>query len=44
MTAKYIVVLFRMYGVHDVVFGLMAIAITVTAFHTLIAGDRDWAQ
>ncbi len=31
MTAKYIVVLFRMYGVFNVVFGLMAIAITVTA-------------
>jgi hypothetical protein len=32
MTAKYIVVLFRMYGVYNVVFGLMAIAIVVTAF------------
>ena len=32
MAAKYIVVLFRMYGVFNVVFGLMAIAITVTAF------------
>jgi hypothetical protein len=32
MTAKYIVVLFRMYGVFNVLFGLMAIAITVTAF------------
>ena len=32
MTAKYIVVLFRMYGVFNLVFGLMAIAITVTAF------------
>lgn len=32
MTAKYIAVLFRMYGVFNVVFGLMAIAITVTAF------------
>jgi hypothetical protein len=32
MTAKYIIVLFRMYGVFNVVFGLMAIAITLTAF------------
>jgi len=32
MTAKYIVVLFRLYGVFCLVFGLMAIAITVTAF------------
>jgi hypothetical protein len=32
MAAKYMVVLFRMYGVFNVVFGLMAIAITVTAF------------
>jgi hypothetical protein len=32
MTAAYIVVLFRMYGVFNVVFGLMAIAITVTAY------------
>ena len=32
MTAKYIVLLFRMYGVFNLVFGLMAIAITVTAF------------
>ncbi len=32
MTAGYIAVLFRMYGVFNVVFGLMAIAITVTAF------------
>jgi hypothetical protein len=39
MTAKYIVVLFRMYGVFNVVFGLMAIAITVTAFRR---GER-WA-
>ncbi len=31
-TAKYIGVLFRMYGVYGVAFGLMAIAITVTAF------------
>jgi hypothetical protein len=39
MTAKYIVVLFRMYGVFNVVFGLMAIAITVKAFRH---GER-WA-
>ncbi len=39
MTAKYIVLLFRMYGVYCAVFGLMAIAITVTAFRR---GER-WA-
>jgi len=39
MTARYIAVLFRMYGVFNVVFGLMAIAITVTAFRR---GER-WA-
>ena len=39
MTAEYIVVLFRMYGVFNVVFGLMAIAIAVTAFRR---GER-WA-
>ena len=39
MTAAYIGVLFRMYGVFNVVFGLMAIAITVTAFRR---GD-GWA-
>jgi hypothetical protein len=39
MAAKYIVVLFRMYGVFNVVFALMAIAITVTAFRR---GER-WA-
>lgn len=39
MAAKYMVVLFRMYGVFNVVFGLMAIAITVTAFRR---GER-WA-
>jgi len=39
MTAKYLVVLFRMYGVFNLVFGLMAIAITVTAFRR---GER-WA-
>jgi hypothetical protein len=32
LTAAYITVLFRMYGVFNVVFGLMAIAIAVTAF------------
>ncbi|HEU5256200.1 MAG TPA: hypothetical protein VFU28_09430 [Vicinamibacterales bacterium] len=39
MTARYIEVLFRMYGVFNVVFALMAIAITVTAFRR---GD-GWA-
>jgi len=39
MTARYIIVLFRMYGIYTVVFGLMASAITVTAFRR---GDR-WA-
>jgi hypothetical protein len=39
MTARYIAVLFRMYGVFNVAFGLMAIAITVTAFRR---GER-WA-
>jgi hypothetical protein len=39
MTAGYIEVLFRMYGVFNVVFGLMAIAITVTAFRR----DDGWA-
>lgn len=39
MTARYIAVLFRLYGVFNVVFGLMAIAITVTAFRR---GER-WA-
>lgn len=38
-TAKYIAVLFRLYGVFCVVFGLMAIAIAVTAFRR---GER-WA-
>jgi len=32
MTAGYISVVFRMYGVFNVVFGLMSIAITVTSF------------
>jgi len=47
MAAQYIEVLFRMYGVFNVVFGLMAIAIAVTAFRrgerwawwTLLAGN-----
>ena len=39
MTARYIGVLFRMYGVFNVAFGLMAVAIAVTAFRR---GDR-WA-
>ena len=39
MTAKYIDVLFRMYGVFNVAFGLMASAIAVTAFRR---GD-SWA-
>jgi hypothetical protein len=32
MTAEYLVVLFRMYGVFNAIFGFMAIAITVTSF------------
>jgi hypothetical protein len=32
MTARYIELLFRMYGIFNVVFSLMAIAITITAF------------
>src|SRR5215510_1779045 len=39
MTAAYVLVLFRMYGVFNLAFGLMAIAITVTAFRQ---GER-WA-
>jgi hypothetical protein len=39
MAANYMEVLFRMYGVFNVAFGLMAIAIAVTAFR---AGER-WA-
>jgi hypothetical protein len=31
-TAKYMIVLFRMYGIYNVVFGLMASAIAATAF------------
>ena len=38
-TAAYIAVLFRMYGIYNVVFGLMAVAITVTAFRR----GEDWA-
>jgi len=39
MTARYMVVLFRMYGIYNVVFGLMTSVIAVTAFRR---GDR-WA-
>ena len=39
MTAKYIMVLFRMYGVFNLAFGVMAVAIAVTAFRR---GD-GWA-
>lgn len=47
MAAKYMEVLFRMYGVFNVVFGLMGIAIALTAFRraerwawwTLLAGN-----
>jgi len=39
MTASYIVVIFRMYGIYCLVFGLMGSAIAVTAFRR---GDR-WA-
>ena len=47
MTAKYMIVLFRMYGIYNVVFGLMGSAIAVTAFRrgerwawwTLLAGN-----
>ena len=39
MTAGYIELLFRMYGVFNAVFGLMAVAIAVTAFRR---GER-WA-
>lgn len=38
-TAGYIAVLFRMYGLYNVVFGLMAIAITLTAFRR----GESWA-
>jgi hypothetical protein len=39
MTANYMIVLYRMYGIYNVVFGLMASAIAVTAFRR---GDH-WA-
>lgn len=39
MTARYIGLLFRLYGVFNIVFGLMASAIAITAFRR---GDR-WA-
>ena len=39
MTARYMVVLYRMYGIYNVAFGLMASAITVSAFRR---GER-WA-
>ena len=39
MTAKYMIVLFRTYGIHCVVVGLMGSAIAVTAFRR---GER-WA-
>ena len=39
MTAKYMIVLYRMYGIYNVLFGLMGSAIAVTAFRR---GDR-WA-
>jgi hypothetical protein len=39
MTAKYMIVLFRTYGIHCVVFGLLGSAIALTAFRR---GDR-WA-
>jgi hypothetical protein len=39
MTARYMIVLFRMYGIYCVLFGLMGSAIAVTAFRR---GDR-WA-
>jgi hypothetical protein len=38
-TARYFVLLYRMYGIFNVAFGLMAVAITVTAFRR---GER-WA-
>lgn len=39
MTASYMIVLYRMYGIYNVLFGLMGSAIAVTAFRR---GDR-WA-
>ena len=38
-TAGFIAVLFRMYGLYNVVFGLMTVAITVTAFRR----GENWA-
>ena len=39
MIAKYMIVLFRMYGIYNVLFGVMGSAIAITAFRR---GDR-WA-
>ena len=39
MTAQYMIVLYRMYGIYNVMFGLLGSAIAVTAFRR---GDR-WA-
>jgi hypothetical protein len=39
MTANYMIVLYRMYGIYNVLFGLLGSAIAVTAFR---CGDR-WA-
>jgi hypothetical protein len=39
MTANYIVILFRMYGVFNLIFGVMAAAIAVTAFRR----GESWA-
>jgi hypothetical protein len=39
MAAKYIMILFRMYGMYNVAFGVMGVAISVTAFRR---GER-WA-
>ena len=39
MTARYMIVLYRMYGIYNVLFGLLGSAIAVTAFRR---GDR-WA-
>ena len=39
MTASYLTVVFRMYGVFNAVFGLMATLVTVTAFRR----GEDWA-
>ena len=37
MTARYMEVLFRMYGIFNVIFGVLSVAITVTA---LRRGER----